>query len=157
MFFAFLAICSITQYYFHLTIVKIDVHNQRTFNAQMILFLVACFIFGTFLSFRASSIEINSQDLLKTIVFKNLFTRRTKVYTFQEFEGYITTKLWHRQFNENKTLCLIKQGRVVKKIDNFIYSNIDELQEGLKDMPYLGFKRMGIANSWKVLFDQPIL
>jgi hypothetical protein len=157
MFFSFLAVCAITQYYFNLTIVKVDVHSHRAFNAQLIAFLIACLIFGTFLSFRASSIEINSQGILKTIAFKNLFTRKTKVFPFQQFDGYITTKLWHRQFNENKTLCLIKQGRIVKKIDNFIYSNIDELQEGLKHMPYLGFKEMGIVNSWKVLFDQPIL
>jgi hypothetical protein len=133
------------------------VENQRSFNAQVIIDLIACLIFGVFLSSRASSIEINSDSVIKTISFKNLFTRRIKIYPFQDFDGYITTKLWHKQGYENKTLCLIKDGRVVRKIDNFLYSNVDELQEGLKDMQYLGFKSMGIVNSWKVLFNQRIL
>jgi hypothetical protein len=134
-----------------------DIYSQRTFNSQVITALGGCLIIGSFLSSRASSIEIQSDGILKTLIFKNLFTRRIKVYYFQEFDGYITTKLWHKQWNVNKTLCLIKEGRVVKKIDNFFYSNVDELQEGLKEMPYLGFKNMGIVNSWKVLFNQPIL
>ncbi len=154
----FLTICTITQYYFNLTLIKIDIKNQRSFNASVIVDLIACSIFGAVLSNRACLISINSEDsFLKTITFKNLFTRHNKTYTFEEFDGYITTRLWHRQFNENKTICLIKEGRVVKKIDNFFYSNVDELQGGLKDMKYLGFTKMGIVNSWRVLFNQPII
>jgi hypothetical protein len=157
LFLTFLAICSVTQFYFHFTIMKIAVHSQRNFNAQVIIDAIGCLFFGSMLSSRASFIEIHSDSILKTISFKNLLTRRTKIFSFQDFDGYITTKLWHKQWNENKTLCLIKDGRVVRKIDNFFYSNVDELQEGLKDMPYLGFKNMGIVNSWKVLFNQPIV
>lgn len=156
-FFLFLAICSVTQYYFHFTILEIDVHNKNTFNTQVILDLIGCLIFVLTLSARASSIEVNSDSVSKIIAFKNLFTRRTKAYDFEEFDGYITTRLWHKQWNENKTLCLIKEGRIVKKIDNFFYSNIDELEKSLSEMPYLGFKNMGIVNSWKVLFNKPIL
>jgi hypothetical protein len=157
LFLTFLAICAVTKFYFHFTIIRIDVHSQRSFNAQIIVDVIGCLIFGSMLSSRASFIEIHSDGILKTISFKNLFTRRTKVYSFQDFDGYITTKLWHKQWNENKTICLIKNGRVARKIDNFFYSNVDELQDGLKDMQYLGFKDMGFVNSWKVLFNQPIL
>jgi hypothetical protein len=158
LFLTFLAICSVTQFYFHFTIIRIDVHSQRSFNGQVIIDVIGCLIFGSMLSSRASFIQIHSDGgILKTISFKKLFTRRTKVYSFQEFDGYITTQVWHKQWNENKTLCLIKEGRVVTKIDNFFYSNVDELQEALKEMPYLGFKNMGIVNSWKVLFNKPIL
>jgi hypothetical protein len=155
-FFIFLTICCITQYYFHLTIIKIDIHNQ-SFNGQVITNLIACLIFIAILSCRASLIEISSGDIIKTISFKNLFTRQAKTYSFQEFDGYFSTRLWHKQFNENKTLCLIKEGRVVKKIDNFFYSNVDQLQTGLEGIPYLGFKSMDIVTSWKVLFNQPII
>jgi hypothetical protein len=93
---------------------------------------------------------------LKTISFKNLFSRRKRTYNFTELDGFIRTRLWHRQFSENKTLLLIKGGKVVKKIDNFFYSNVDELEKGLKDLPYLGFKPMGFVNSWRVLFGQQI-
>lgn len=156
-FLIFLAISSVTQYYFNFIIIKIDVSNQRSFNTQIITDILGCSFFGIMLSSRAAPIKIHSDGILKTISFKNLFTRRSKVYSFTDFDGYITTTLWHKQWNENKTLCLIKQGRVVKKIDNFFYSNVDELQEALKEMPYLGFKNMDFANSWKVLFNKPIL
>jgi hypothetical protein len=154
----FLTICCITQYYYHFTIMKIHIPNQRSFNGWMIINAIACLIFGAILYSRACLIEINSDSsFLKTITFKNLFSRQTKTYSFEEFDGYISTRLWHKQFNENKTLCLIKEGRVFRKIDNFFYSNVDELQQGLKEMKYLGFKRMGFRNSWKVLFNQPII
>lgn len=137
---------------------KIHIPNQKSFNGWIVINGIALLVFGTFLSSRASAIEIRfDNNFLKTISFKNVLTRQVKTYYFEEFDGYITTRLWHKQFNENKTLCLIKEGRVVKKIDNFIYSNVDELQQGLKDMKYLGFKSMGIVNSWKVLFNQPII
>lgn len=156
-FFTFLIICGITQYYFNFTIIKIDIRNQRSFNASVVIDLIGCLIFGLILSSRASVIEIDSENVLKTISFKNLFTRQTKIYAFEEFDGYIRTRLWHRQFNENKTICLIKDGKVVRKIDNFFYSNFEELKQGLKDMEYLGYKGMGIVNSWKVFWNQPIV
>lgn len=157
-FFVFLTICCITQYYYHFTIIKIHIPNQRSFNGFMVIHGIACFVFGAILSTRASIIQIQyDNSFSKSVSFTNIFTGQTKTYFFEQFDGYITTKLWHKQFNENKTLCLIKEGRVVRKIDNFFYSNVDQLQEGLKDMQYLGFKNMGFVNSWKVLFNQPIL
>ena len=115
----FLIICSIAQYRFDFAIVNIDIKNQKSFYAFVMIGLITCVFFGTFLSYRASLITIDSDGVFKTISFKNLFTRQAKVYAFGEFDGYIRTRLWHKQFNENKTICLIKDGRVVRKIDNF--------------------------------------
>lgn len=157
-FFTFLTICSITQYYFAFTIIKMDIPNQSSFNFFMVLHSMTCLFFGLILSYRAGSISISCQNgFSKSISFKNLFTRQIKTYSFEELDGYITTRLWHKQINDNRTLCLIKEGRVIRKIDNFFYSNLGELEKGLEDLKYLGFKRMGIANSWKVLFNQPIV
>jgi hypothetical protein len=156
--FLFLAICCISQFYFNFKIIKIDIPNQRSFNAWMVINCIACIIFGSLLSFRASLVTINFENKdLRTISFENIFSRQTKTYNFSELDGFIRTKLWHRQYSENKTLFLIKGGKVVKKIDNFFYSNVDELEKGLKDLPYLGFIPMGFVNSMRVLFDQPII
>src|SRR5215213_2488812 len=142
--FVFLTVCCITKFYFDFTIVEIHIRNQRSFNGWMAITGIALLAFGSILSSRVSSIEIHYENgHTKTIKFKNLFTGRAKTYFFEEFDGYIRTKLWHKQFNENKTLCLIKGGRVIRKIDNFFYSNFGELENGLKDMKYLGYKRMG--------------
>ncbi len=154
----FFIISYTTQYYFHFGIIKINIPNQRTYDANIIIFLLGLLFWGTFLYLRASKITIeNSDPISKTISFKNLITGQTKTYSFEELDGYITTILWHKQFKQNKTICLIRNGRVVKKIDNFIYSNVDELEKSLADLKYLGFKNMGFINSWKVFFNQPII
>jgi hypothetical protein len=124
----------------------------------MVIICVACIIFGGLLSFRASLVTISFEDKdLRTISFKNIFSRQTRTYNFGDLDGFIRTKLWHRQYSENKTLFLIKGGKVVKKIDNFFYSNVDELEKGLKDLPYLGYIPIGFVNSLRVLFDQAII
>jgi hypothetical protein len=153
-----LAVCCISQFYFDFEIIKIGITSQRSFNAWIAICGIACLIFGGLLSFRASLITINSDsEDLKYILFKNIFSRRTRTYNFKELDGFIRTRLWHKQFSTNKTLCLIKGGKVVKIIDNFFYSNVDELETGLKHLPYLGFKPMGFVNSWRVLFGQQII
>ncbi len=154
----FFIICCMTQYYYNFRILNMDIPNQKAFYGFIILFLFNLLFWGTVLSLRASSITIHCEyPNSKAISFKNLFTRQSKTYLFDEFNGYIATRLWHKQFNQNKTLCLIKDGKVFKKIDNFFYSNVDDLEKGFDDLKYLGFINMGIVNSWKVLCNKPII
>lgn len=152
------AVCCTTQFYFDYKIIKIDISSQRGYNGFMIIIGIACIIFGGILYFRASLITIDCEDKdLKTISFKNLFSRQKRTYNFTELDGFIKTKLLHKQFSENNTLFLIKEGKVAKVIDNFFYSNVDELENALKDLPYLGFKPMNFANYWRFFFGQRII
>jgi len=93
-----------------------------------------------------------------TIAFTNFFTKKTKIYSFNDFDGYVqTTGFNSKTQTEYKVLCLLKDKVVRNKISASYYSNIEELQEGLKSLAYLGFQRFGVAKKLKIFFKRPVL
>jgi hypothetical protein len=46
---------------------------------------------------------------------------------------------------------------IIRKISGSFYSNIEELQEGLKSLNDFGFEKFGIAKKLKIFFKQPVL
>ena len=104
----------------------------------------------------ATIITIDTEK--NTISFENIFTKNTKTYFFSDFDGYIETVEKNRKTHvQYKVLYLVKDKITNRKIPGFLYSNIEELQEGLKSLNYLGFKSFGIVKQLKILFRQPIL
>jgi len=52
---------------------------------------------------------------------------------------------------------LVKNEKFVQKISSFIYSNIDEIEIGLKDLKYLGRKEDTYIQRYKILFGRKVL
>lgn len=104
----------------------------------------------------ATIIKIDTNQ--NTIAFTNFFTKKTKIYSFNDFDGYVQTVVINgKTIVAYKALYLLKNKKVHKKILGSYYSNIEELQEGLKSLAYFGFQRFGIVKSLKILFKQPVL
>ncbi len=101
---------------------------------------------------------ITIDTIQNTIAFTNFFTKKTKIYSFKHFDGYVqTVDINSKTLIEYKALYLLKDKKVDRKITGAYYSNIEELQEGLKSLPYLGFQRFGVVKRLKILFKQPVL
>lgn len=94
--------------------------------AQVFLLTVVFMLISLYgkLLYDANSIKINTEA--KTISFKNLFTGVKTVYNFSDFDGKLVC---YKPIKGGwaKFIYLVKNKKVVKKINDFIYSNEKEL------------------------------
>lgn len=124
-------------------------------HVQLTLFILAAFFFCSVFIYGANAIYIDT--LNRTIKFKNIITRRTRLYSFDNLKGYVTTLQRDGRGNSYKAIYLVKDEKFVARISSFFCSNYDELKRGLDDLTYLGFQNFGIIDSFKVLFGMDVL
>lgn len=104
----------------------------------------------------ATIIAVNTDQ--NTITFTNFFAKNVKTYFLSNFDGYIhTIDINSKTRTQYKVLFLLKDKIIVRKISGAFYSNIEELQEGLKSLNNLGFEKFGITKKLKMFFKQPVL
>jgi hypothetical protein len=154
-FFLFLLVSAISQYYFDKTLFKISMTTAREAHVQMTLFVLAFLLFGSVFVYGANAIYIDT--LNKSIKFKNIITRKTRIYSFANLDGYVDTIQKDGRMNSYKVSYLVKNKKFVAKISTFFCSNYDELINGLKGLTYLGFQDFGINDNFKVLFGKEVL
>ena len=135
-------------------------HIQRGIPRKVLISLVIIFgcilYFSIWLKTVATRIEINTDG--RTITFTNYFTQHSKTYSFYDFDGYIqTVDVNSKTRAEYKVLCLLKDKVITRKISASYYSNIEELEKGLKPINYLGFETFGMGKKLKILCKQPVL
>ena len=129
---------------------------HRDVIISLIIILGFLLFASLWLKTSATIITINTDQ--NTIAFTNFFTKNTKTYSFSNFDGYIqTVDINSKTRTEYKVLCLLKDKVIIRKISGSFYSNIEELQEGLKSLNDLGFEKFGIAKKLKIFFKQPVL
>lgn len=135
-------------------------HIQPAIPGKVMISLViilGCLLYFSFwLKTVATIIEINTDG--RTITFTNYFTQQTKTYSFYDFDGYLqTVDVNSKTRSEYKVLCLMKDKVIVRKLSASYYSNIEELEKGLKPINYLGFETFGMGKKLKILCKQPVL
>ena len=108
--------------------------------------------YGKFL-YDANLITISPET--ETITFRNIFTRVSSSYSFDDFDGRIVS--YQMQGGWKKNLFLIKDKRAIRKISGFMYSNQKEIEQTLVKIKDLGSFDHSFLKSWKILFGLPIL
>lgn len=122
------------------------------------LIIILGFILFAALWLIKSATIITIDTSLNTITFTNLFTKNAKTYFLKNFDGYIhTIDVNSKTRTQYKVLFLLKDKIIVRKISGSFYSNIEELQDGLKSLNDLGFEKFGITKKLKMFFKQPVL
>jgi hypothetical protein len=56
----------------------------------------------------------------QTIVFKNLLTRHKKIYSFADFDGYLTSDVTAAKIGDYRVIYLIKNNRIEKIINRIL-------------------------------------
>jgi hypothetical protein len=131
--------------------------SVRTAQQKHVIFVTSPFflLFPALQLWRRASI-IFIDTLSKTISFKRLFTMQQTIKSFDDFDGFIDTYQYARG-GSYRVIYLVRQKRFVKQISSFYYSNLDELQEALTPMKYLGEQNFNLIKSVKILFKLPVL
>ena len=145
--FGFIAgLCMFISFYF----------NDMALLPKLFSYLVLFTLLGTTgIILWDSNIIIIDTDL-KTINFKNIFTRISKKYSLEYFDSFIYI-YEPMKFRYQKNIYLIKNGIFIKKISSFIYSNHLEIEQALAPVNNLGEVKYSHWNSFKILIRRPIL
>jgi hypothetical protein len=127
-----------------------ELHND------VLLFFGLTIFWSIILSAQLKNITIDLVN--KTISFQNIFTRKSKVYLFSDFDGYINTAIPHDiSFYPYNTIGLVKDKRILRRIDKYYYSNVDELKSGLNEIKDLGEIQFNVWGRVKMMLKFPVL
>jgi hypothetical protein len=92
----------------------------------------------------------------KTISFRSFLIRLTKTYSLGYFDGYVDTKITDK-YDTYKCFYLVKDGKLKYKMSGRFYDNIDELQEAISSLKYMGVIKYSVPLSLKIAFNKSIL
>ncbi len=92
----------------------------------------------------------------KKMEFVNYFTKKHKQIEFNQLDGYVTGRMknYIGRFpsEKNKIIWIVKDGKMIERIDEHYIFNYNELEEELKEMKYLGYQKIRIWKRFKMLF-----
>lgn len=117
--------------------------------------LIMLSIYGSTLWGTSKVIIINALD--KTIISNHLFTKKSIIYNFADFDGYVDMIEKPGRGRPFKSIFLVKNERFILKISEFTYSNLDEVDDELKGLTYLGEQRYSWLTNLKIWFGRKAL
>jgi hypothetical protein len=126
------------------------------FGAIIFICVFLLLLVTIFYSWKNSTFIIKIDMDSKNIWFKNIITQKKTLYSFNDFDGYLDTFAITRA-GSYKVVYLIRNKRAEKILTGFYYSNIDQLQDALSSIPYLGFKKEFSKLARKALMNRPII
>jgi hypothetical protein len=100
-------------------------------------------------------IMINTSE--GTIIFKHFFTRKRVFYHLADFDSYIDIIEERPRGGPFRVLYLIKDETIIQIIPSSIYSNIDEIEGGLKPTKYIGQQEFSWFKRVKILLGRKVL
>jgi|GEM_PF-3070165 len=153
-FFLLLIVSIVSQYYFGFEIVRMrNINSFRQMLANFILCSLPFLFFVSQIWRDAKLITIDTE--LKTICFRNRFSRIARQYDFDYFQGYVAC-YQSSKLGSKRVLYLINDEKYFRKISAFYYSNLGDLENSLTPMKYYGQQHFGILKSFRILFGMRI-
>ncbi len=107
--------------------------RDKVFIAGFSVFFLTLSVLQLWVTFKLVTID----TLQKTITFVQGLTGRKTVYNFNDLDGYISLLKNPARGKPFSVIYLIKEGKRVQEISGYIYSNVDELEEGLSTLKNL--------------------
>jgi hypothetical protein len=128
--------------------------NEKGFRFLVMLLISFMTIFLCLISAYIKAVTIDQEK--KTITFKNIIFRNKKTYMFSDFDGIIDTFLMHGS-GSYKIIGFVKNKKVTRFINNFYYSNFNELRKSLDGFNFIGQHDFGQWKRLKILFHSKVL
>jgi hypothetical protein len=132
-----LAVDTTSSYFFSFNIIR-KAEKGKNQGFLLLIVLIAFFIF----LFRALIIlklyKITFIDISnKTVRFKNILTRRTRLYSIKNFDGYYDA-IKMSNFGSHKEILFVQNNKVINIISSSYNSNYNDLLNNLSNINYLG-------------------
>ncbi|HTQ64190.1 MAG TPA: hypothetical protein VMI12_05305 [Puia sp.] len=139
----------ISQYYFDFVIMKIG--DGPGFH----IFAAPIFVITSLPVTILNSTIIKIDKDAKTITFKNLFWNSSRVYHFNELQGYVHSS-YRAKGGSYEVIYLIKDSLRIERIAEAYYSNFDELKNGFLPLKNMGKRSFNYYYHLKILFRSPV-
>ncbi|RYZ18626.1 MAG: hypothetical protein EOO16_22020 [Chitinophagaceae bacterium] len=89
---------------------------------------------------------------LRTLERRVIFRRQS--WRFDELDGIVSSVIRReRSFTRYRVFYLLKEGRVIGRVDSFFCSNHHEVRQALMALPYLGSVKMTAALKLELFFS----
>ncbi len=147
---------TLSHYFFGVDIIrKADQGKNQGFLLILVLIGFIAILFNTFTTLRF--VKIIFIDLnAKTISFRNMLTKNTKVFSFTDFDGYYDITKTTASGYTYKEILLMKDNKMVEKISQYFYRNFDELVDSVRDVNSLGIFDYGFQERIRMLLGLKI-
>jgi len=121
---------------------------------QIVTFLILSVLLIPIIYFNAVTVTIDNFN--KTISFKNIFTKKERLCSLTELDGFVDTYYKDGYQAKFDIIYLIKSDKRIEKISRYFYSNYEDLKAGLESLTYLGFREFYLFKNLKILFRQNV-
>jgi len=145
------------EFFFDVTFLKpLTLTNGQSDNLlfQIISFSVLSVLFVPIIYFNAVAITIDNFN--KIILFKNIFTKKERLYSFTELDGFVDTYYKDGFQAKFDIIYLVKNEKRVEKISGYYYSNYFDLKKGVDTLTYIGFREFYLFKNLKILFRKNV-
>ena len=130
-------------------------HGQSDYlGFQIVTFSILSVVFIPISYFNGVAVTID--NLNKTILFKNIVTKKERFYSFKELDGFVDTYYKDGYQAKFDIIYLMKSDKRIEKISRYFYSNYKDLKAGLESLDYLGFREFYLFKNFKILFRQNV-
>ncbi len=155
-FFWFSNVCIVGGVYGFLYMITGSFFSNVTIKGYIALSVVLIILIGLYakMLWDARGIVIDTNS--KTILFKNRYTRKEKLYQFDFFDGYVTT-IQTTKFGNFKVIYFVKNQVYMYKVSQAMYSNQPELFAALSPLKDLGLIKYSFTNSIRTLLGKKVL
>lgn len=126
-------------------------------DRQPLLILSSILLVPNLLQLWMASRKIMLNAAEGTITFTHLFTRKRVFYHLTDFDGYVDMIEDRPRGGPFRVLYLVRDGKFIQRIPSSIYSNIDEIEGGLKPTKYIGQQEFSWLKRVKILLGRRVL
>ena len=93
----------------------------------------------------------------RTITFRNLVSNKEVVYSFDELDGFVQVYVPQKNGEKIKVVYLVKDRKFLEKLSGSFYSNLDELEDALASLKFLGVEKLSLAKRIAIFRKRPVL
>lgn len=146
-------ISAVSQFYFSKQIIKFEMSSDSEAYFHIISFFLLSIICAPVTIMNCTTIYIDTFS--KTISFRNIIINSTRIYRFDELQGYVESSYKVKGGTE-RVIYLVKDDKRVERITENYYSNYDELKQGLSSINYMGVRIFYFFEHLKILFRMTV-
>lgn len=132
--------------------------SLHTGEAWFTVFMIIILLFVTlvmYLQIHRDARRIEIDALTKTITSTNLFNRNARQYALDSLDGYVDM-IQKGKYGDYRVIYLVKDKRYILKISAFYYNNMEEMENALHRVKFLGRKEFSFRRSIAILRGRPV-
>lgn len=117
----------------------------------LIILLLTPIIIAVQKFYRDSKIIIVDKSA-KIISFEDFIFKKKIVYSFKNIDGYVTGRFISSNRQLTKVIWLVQKNKMIERINENYVANINEIENELKELKYLGYQSIHNMKRIKMIF-----